>query len=82
VATTEIGAVQGCQMANFQTKNPIRVNFCRVLQWKVLVYYMSFGSILRLFGIFCGHMVYFVVIWNFYPFWYVATKKTGNPGVV
>jgi hypothetical protein len=40
----------------FQTKNPNLDKFCRVLQWKMLVYLWSFG-------IFYSHMVYFMAIW-------------------
>jgi hypothetical protein len=28
-----------------------------------IMYYMAIWSILRPFGIFCGHLVYFMVIW-------------------
>jgi hypothetical protein len=38
--------------------------------------------VLRSFGIFFGHLVYFVAVWyilrsfgNFFPFWYVWTKN-------
>jgi hypothetical protein len=44
-------------MAYFQTKNPNLSKFCRVLQWKMLVYFMAIWSILRQFKI------YFVAIW-------------------
>jgi hypothetical protein len=40
---------QGCQMACFETKNPTLGKFWRVLQWKMLVYFMDTGSILRTF---------------------------------
>jgi hypothetical protein len=33
--------LQGCQMAYFQTKNPTLGKFWRVLQWKMLVYFMA-----------------------------------------
>jgi hypothetical protein len=54
---------QGCQMAYFQTKNPDLGKFWRLLQRKMLVYYMAVWSILWLFGIFCDQLVYFMVIW-------------------
>jgi uncharacterized membrane protein SpoIIM required for sporulation len=38
-------------MAYFQTQNPDLGKFWRVLQWKILVYYMSIWSILWLFSI-------------------------------
>jgi hypothetical protein len=50
-------------MAYFQTKNPDSGKFWRLLKWKMLVYYMAVWSILRLFGTFCGHSVYFIIIW-------------------
>jgi hypothetical protein len=47
---------QGCQMAYFQTQNTNLGKFWRVLQWKMFVYLWPFG-------IFYGHLVYFMVIW-------------------
>jgi hypothetical protein len=65
-----IGVSMGCQMVCFQTKNPTLGKFWRVLQWKILAYFMTIWSILRPLEIFyvhlvyfCGHLVYFVVIW-------------------
>jgi hypothetical protein len=55
---------QGCQMVYFQTKNPNLGHFCRVLQWKMLVYFMDIWSILRTIGLFYGHLVYFTDIWS------------------
>jgi hypothetical protein len=52
-------ADQGCQMVYFQTKNPILGNFWRVLQLKMLVYYIHIWSIFMPFGIFYSHLVYF-----------------------
>jgi hypothetical protein len=54
-------------MASFYTKNPNLGKFWRVLQWKVLVYFMEIWSILWPFGrhilcpfdIFYGYLVYF-----------------------
>jgi hypothetical protein len=48
----------------FIQKNLDLNKFWRLLQWNMLVYYMSIGSVLLLFGIFCGRLVYFVAIWN------------------
>jgi hypothetical protein len=37
-------------------------------------------SILRSFGIFCGHLVHFMVIWFiFSPFWCVVPRKIWQP---
>jgi hypothetical protein len=35
---------QGCQMVCFQTENPKLGKFWRVLQWKMLVYFMDTWS--------------------------------------
>jgi hypothetical protein len=51
------GAVQGCQMVFFKTKNPNLGKFWRALEWKKLVNYMAIWNILRPFGIFDGHLV-------------------------
>jgi hypothetical protein len=47
---------QGCQMVHFQIENPNLAKFWRLLPCNVLVYFWQFG-------IFCGHMVYFVAVW-------------------
>jgi hypothetical protein len=67
--------LQGCQMAHFRTKNFNLDKFLRVLQWKILVYYMAMWSILWLFNIFCGHLVYFMVIWYIFPVLVCCTTK-------
>jgi hypothetical protein len=67
-------------MAYFQTKNPNLGKFWRVLQWKMFVYYLSVWSILRLFGIFCGPLVYFMAIWYIFSRSGVLyNEKSGNP---
>jgi hypothetical protein len=48
---------QGCQMAYFRTKNPYLGNFLRVLQWKMLVYFMAIWSIL--------HIAIWFILWPF-----------------
>jgi hypothetical protein len=41
---------------------------------------MDIRSILRTFGIFYGHSVYFVVLFGiFLPFLYAELRKSGNP---
>jgi hypothetical protein len=84
---------QGCQMVCFQTKNLNLGKFLGVLQWKILVYFMTICSILRPFEIFYGHLVYFTAIWNilwpfgvlcghlvyFFPFWYFVPRKIWQP---
>jgi hypothetical protein len=61
--------VQGCQMAYFQTQNPNLGKFLRVWHWKMLVYFMAIWYIFMAiwyilwpFGIFYGHLVYFMAI--------------------
>jgi hypothetical protein len=54
---------QGCQMVYFQTKNPNLGNFGKVLQWKMLVYFMAILSIFLLFGALYDYLPYFMVIW-------------------
>jgi hypothetical protein len=46
---------QGCQMVHFRTKNPNLGKFCRVLQWKMFVYFTAIWYILRPFGMLVGH---------------------------
>jgi hypothetical protein len=57
-------------MADFQTKNPNYGKFLGGLEMEDvgifygrLVYLCNIWYILWLFGIFCGYLVYFVVIW-------------------
>jgi hypothetical protein len=67
-------------MAYFQTKNPNSGQFWKVLQWKMLVYFMAIRSVLRPFGIFCGILVYFMVIsYIFSRFGMLCQEKSGNP---
>jgi hypothetical protein len=54
-------------MVCFQTKNTNLGKFWRLLQWKMLVYFMAMWSNLWQFGIFCGHLVYFMVTWYIFP---------------
>jgi hypothetical protein len=68
----------------FLNQNTILGKFWRVLQWKVLVYFTAIWSILRLFGIFCGHLEYFMVMYLLYfpPFWYVLQSEIWQPCLV
>jgi hypothetical protein len=71
---------QGCQMVCFQTQNPNLGKFWRVLQWKILVNFMTIWSILRPLEIFYCHLVYCVVIWYIFPrFGILYEEKSGNP---
>jgi hypothetical protein len=70
---------QGCQMVRFQTKQPNLGKFWRVLQWKMLVYFMETWSILQSF-------VILMEIWYssskfgiFFPLWYFLPRKIWQP---
>jgi hypothetical protein len=62
-------------MVFFQNKNTNLGKFPKVLLWTMLVYFMTIGSVLRLFGIFCVHLVHFVFVWYIFPVWASCTKK-------
>jgi hypothetical protein len=67
-------------MVYFQTKKNWG-KFWRVLQWKMMVYLTAIWSISLPFGIFFGHLVYFMVIWYIVPrFGMLYQEKSGNPG--
>jgi hypothetical protein len=71
---------QDCQMAYFYTKNPDSGKFWWVLQWKMSVYFRDIWSILLPCGIFCGHLVYFTVIWYIFPrFGILYQERSGSP---
>jgi hypothetical protein len=67
-------------MVRFQTKNPNLGKFWRVLQWKLMVYFMENGHfkvfcyILRTFGIVLGNLE------NFPPFWYFGKNLSTLEG--
>jgi hypothetical protein len=67
-------------MVYFQTKNRNLGKFLRVLQWKMMVYLIDIGSILRPFYTFYDHLVYFVGMWYIFPrFGILYQEKSGNP---
>jgi hypothetical protein len=54
--------------------------FWRVLQWKMLVYFMDIWPLLRPIGLFYAHLAYFMVIWYICPhFDMLYQEKSGNP---
>jgi hypothetical protein len=66
-------------MVYFQTKNRNLGKFWRVLQWKILVYFMDIWSILRTFY---WHLVNFLIIWCIFPqFGILYQEKSGNPAL-
>jgi hypothetical protein len=68
-------------MVCFQTKNANLGKFWRVLQWMLLVCFMAIWSILQPFGIFCGNLEHFMIIWYIFPrFGMLHQEKSGNPG--
>jgi hypothetical protein len=62
---------QGCQMVCFQTKNPNLGKFLRVLQWKMMVYFIDTWSIYSI-------LLYFMDIWYILVLvacWYLEPRK-------
>jgi hypothetical protein len=62
-------------MACFQTKNPDLGKFWRVLQWKMLVYFMAIWSILLPFGIFVAIWYILWLFGTFFPVFVCCAKK-------
>jgi hypothetical protein len=66
-------------MVYFETKNPTLGKLWKVLQWEMLVYLMAIWSILQSFGMFCGHLVFFIVdLVYFSRFGMLCQEKSGN----
>jgi hypothetical protein len=66
----------------FQTKNFNSSKFWRVLQWKILVYFMAILSILLPFGKRTYNVAILHILWLFgvfFPFWYVVPRKIWQP---
>jgi hypothetical protein len=74
-----VAADQVCQMAYFQTKNPDLGKFWRVLQWKMLVFYMAIWVYFIAIWYFCGHYVYLWLFGVFFRYGMVYQAKSGNP---
>jgi hypothetical protein len=73
-------AVRVARWHIFKPKNPNLGKFWRVLQWKILVYFMTIWSYLRPVDIFCGHLVHFMVIWYIFSrLGKLYHEKSGNP---
>jgi hypothetical protein len=66
---------QGCQMVCFQTKNPNLGKFWRVIDWKMLIYFMAIWNILWRFGIIYDHLVHIFFIWYIFPVLVSCNKK-------
>jgi hypothetical protein len=62
-------------MVSFQTKNLNLGKFWRILDWKMLIYFMAIWNILQTFGIFYDHLVHFVFIWYIFLVLESCTKK-------
>jgi hypothetical protein len=63
----------------FQTRNPNLGKFWSVLQWKMLVYFLAIWYILRPSDLFCGHLVYCMVIGFSFPrFGILYQEQSGN----
>jgi hypothetical protein len=70
---------QGCQMAYFYTKNG---NFGKALKWKIFDILYSNLIYTWQFRIFCGNLVYFVVVWYIVSsFGNLLHEKSGNTGL-
>jgi hypothetical protein len=67
---------QCCQIFYFQTKNPDLGTFWRALEWKMLLYFVTFQDNLWPFGMY-GSLVCIIYgsLVYFFQFWYVWTKK-------
>jgi hypothetical protein len=64
-------AYPGCQIVYFQTKIPNLGKFCKVLKWKMLVWFVAIWYILWPFGVFYG---IWYILWPFgvfYGIWYI-----------
>jgi hypothetical protein len=73
-------------MVSFQTKNPNLGKFCRDLDWKMLIYFVSIWNILKTLY---DHLGYCMTILGYcMPIWYIFSgsgimyqEKSGNPGL-
>jgi hypothetical protein len=65
-------------MVFFQAQNPKVGKFLRVLLWKMLVVFMTFGHILRPLRIFFAHLVHFVVMWYIFPVLVYCIKASNS----
>jgi hypothetical protein len=64
---------QGCQMVSFQTQNPNLGKFCRVSEWKRLLFSLAIWNTLQPFG-------NLLAIWYiFLSFGILFQEKSGNP---
>jgi hypothetical protein len=67
-------------MVYIQTKVHNLGKFWRVLQWKLLVYFMAICYILGPFVKFCGHLVYILGELEYFSrFGMLYQDKSGNP---
>jgi hypothetical protein len=74
-------------MVSFQPQNPYLGKFWRVLDWKMLIYFMAIWNSLQPFGTFYDNLVHFVSIWYILcPFGTffscsgnICQEKSGNP---
>jgi hypothetical protein len=67
-------------MVYLQTKNPNFGKFWRVIECKMLIYFMSIWNNLPTVGIFYDNLVHFVLIWyTFSRFGIKYQEKSGNP---
>jgi hypothetical protein len=62
-------------LQNLQTKNANLGKFCRVFQWKMLVYVITIWSISWPFGIFVAILEFLWPFGIFFPYWDVVPRK-------
>jgi hypothetical protein len=75
-----IGTWHGCQKVCFQTKNPNFGKILRALEYKMLLYFMTFLNILWLYDIIYSVLVQFGVIWYIFSVLVcLDQEKSGNP---
>jgi hypothetical protein len=71
---------QGCQMVSFRTENPNFGKLLRVLQWKMLVYFMAIWSIFNtIWHILWPFGISSLVLVHFTNFGMLYQEKSGNP---
>jgi hypothetical protein len=73
-AAAAAAAEQGCQMVCFRTKNPNSGKFCRVLDWKMFVYFITIWNISWRFEIFYENLVHSYTFGTFFPVLVSCTK--------
>jgi hypothetical protein len=70
-------------MVYFQIKNPNLDKFLSASDWKMLIYFMATWNVLRTFGIFYDHLVYYRFnLVHFSGFGIMYQEISGNPAAL